>query len=224
MSEERALGKRPRGEADASGDDRGDSGDDRDSVTAASKDEADGDAAMAAADAADEDFIEENEGRDGEDSDGVEDIMEDEELLRMESKGDWEENKKSLKAHIGNDHLRARRFEVARQFDADEFATEQVVCRFYLDSNGLLMCEENSCARPHCAKNTSTTSYHHCVLHIEKYHTPAKRRTTTGRINAAAGRQQKELHASFRAGSKSTEGQCVLTCNHLHRSGRVISC
>ena len=103
MSEERALGKRPRGEADASGDDRGDSGDDRDSVTAASKDEADGDAAMAAADLADEDFIEENEGRDGEDSDdGVEDMMEGEELLRIESKGDYEENKKSLKAHIGN--------------------------------------------------------------------------------------------------------------------------
>ena len=91
MSEDRTLGKRPRGEDDSTRSLEGDSGDEEGpSTAAAGKD--DGDSAMAAADAdeaADEELLEENEDSgdvDDEDSGNVDDEEEGDELLRIGSK------------------------------------------------------------------------------------------------------------------------------------------
>jgi len=209
MSErEQSLGKRPRRDDDEEvGDASGDEGAMPAAAAGVSSGAPDVGGPKEHEDAADEDF-EEDEGGSDED---FEDVEEDEGdgLLRISSKQEWDDNKKSLQAHMKNPdlNLRARRFEVEKQYDANEFVNSSAVCTFYLDAEGLLMCEEEGCGRPHASKARATSSHHHCGLHISNYHEPARRMTTTGKVNAAAGKVQKELAFFFKARLKSSEGQ-----------------
>ena len=217
MSEEHALGKRPRSEGDSSRLLEDDPGAESPSSFAAAKED-DGDSAMAAADAgdaADEDFVADGDDADDEVSDDVDDEEEGDELLRIDSKQEWDDAKASLTAHIKNTDLRARRFEVAKEYDGEVYITPQVVCCFSLSDAGFLLCEEEGCGRRAASKATSTTSFHHCVLHIENYHEPAKRRTTTGKANAAGSKNQKRLASFFQAAPKRSKGQFAVSCNDV---------
>ena len=106
----------------------------------------------------------------------------------------------------------------AKEYDDEVYITPQVVCYFSLSDAGFLLCEEEGCGTRKAASNaTSTTSHHHCVLHIENYHEPAKRLTTTGKANTAGSKNQKksQLRLLSRAlKSFFSNGQFVISWNH----------
>ena len=99
------------------------------------------------------------------------------------------------------------KFTVTRSYPTEDLVSQSVTCTFSLDEEGRLLCHQHNCPKAQASSSKFTASANHANDHLDRYHKPERKRSTSGRENKAASRSQKGIAGFFLA--RPTPGECL---------------